>query len=278
VSATAEVQKAQAALQDVPIMQKGREQSLATVSQISSVLGESQRQLGETEIRAPISGIVSKRYIEEGELVASLSSFSSGTAIVRIEDRRQMLVNLDVNEIDVARMATGMKAEVMATGMKAEVTVDAIPGRTFAGTVTKIAPASKSTAVQGQPVPTEAVVKYEVEIRLVAADPALRSGMSAKCSLEVVHKSGVLLLPSEYVGKDKKGRFVELPPATKEGKPERREIVAGSESGSSIEIMSGLKEGDRVQKPTYKGPERQGMMSMSDGEEGSGNAENKSEE
>lgn len=248
-SALDDLKKAEASLRDVEALQRSREQSLATVSQIESVLSESERQLGETEIRAPLDGVVSRKLVQEGELVASLSSFSSGTAIVRIEDRRTLMVKLNINEIDTARLKVGMKARI---------NVDALPEDQFSGEVKKIAPTS--TVVQGA---SDSVVKYAVEIWVDGSNPKLRTGMSAKCTLEVERRNGVLNLPAEYVGQDEKGEsFVELPPKSKDkdAKPERVTVKTGLSTGARIQILSGVAEGTTVQRPPFTGPKRKGFM------------------
>lgn len=250
--AISDVAKARAALQDVQSLERSLDQNMATVSQLSSVLQDSQRQLRETSIRSPITGVVTKKLLKEGELATGLSGFSAGTPIVRIEDRTSLLVLLNVNEIDVAKMTEGMKATV---------TVDAIPNEKFAGSVKRIAPTSV-TATPGQTA-SDAVVKYEVEIRLDTTDSRLRSGMSAKCDLEVIRRNKALLVPKDYVGKDEKGNyFVELAPAKKGEKAVRRDVKVGAESGAQYEILSGVKEGDLLSRPAYKGPPRKGMMQM----------------
>lgn len=260
-SALAAVSQAGAALRDVEVLGKQREESRATVDQIRSVLSDSERQLRETEIRAPMSGIVTKKLIEEGELVTGLSTFSSGTSIVRIEDRSSMRVMLDVNEIDVARMTLGMKAEVE---------VDALPSEKLQGAVMKIAPSSKAsgTATAAASSGTDAVVKYEVEILVTSAPGALRSGMSAKCSFFVVDRKDVLQLPAEFVGQEGDKHFVDLalPETAKpEAKPERKTVTIGSASGSVTEITSGVNVGDKVQRPEFKGPARKGAMDFGGG-------------
>jgi HlyD family secretion protein len=262
-SATAAVAQARASLRDVEALIASREQSRATVAQVGSVLRDSRRQLRETQIRAPMSGIVTKRYLEVGELVTALSAFSAGSSIVRIEDRRTMRVKLNVNEIDVARLANGMTASIE---------VDAIPETLLKGRVSKIAPASVALAAQGQAqaaAASDAVVKYEVEIVLDETHPKLRSGMSARCTLEVLRRDKTLLLPVEFVGKDKEGRFVMIPATKPGGRATRRAVRVGASSGTMIEITEGLKEGERVARPEYTGPPRQGFMQFGpDDEEG----------
>ncbi len=262
--AVSDVAKAGAALQDVASLQKSRDQNLATVSQLASVLQDSQRQLRETQIKSPITGVVTKKLLKEGELATGLSGFSAGTPIVRIEDRTALRVLLNVNEIDVAKMSNGMNASVA---------VDAIPNETFRGSVKRIAPTSLSGA-ESTATSTNTVVKYEVEILLDKADLRLRSGMSAKCTLDVVRKAGVLVVPKDYVGKDDQGYFVnkegdiaplhpdsEQAPA-KEKPMNKTRIKVGAESGVQYEVIDGIKEGDKLVRPKFSGPDRKGMMMM----------------
>jgi len=253
-SAQADLAKARVALRDVDALQQANIQNRQSVIQLRSVLDDSLRQLGETEIRAPMSGIVSQKLMQEGELVSGLSSFNSGSAIIRVEDRNTMRVNLSVNEIDTARLRLGMLADV---------TVDAIPGKTLRGTVKKIAPtslAANQAAGQMQAASADAVVKYEVEIWLTESDPRLRTGMSARCSLVVSEKKGVLTLPADFVGKDAKGYYVEIAPRDPKGKPTRKDIKVGVTTNARVEILEGLNEGDKVAKPKFTGPQRSGFM------------------
>ncbi|HEY0866240.1 MAG TPA: HlyD family efflux transporter periplasmic adaptor subunit [Fimbriimonas sp.] len=250
-SARAEVAKAKAALQDPAIMAKQREQSLATVDQLGSVLSDAERQLRETQVRAPIGGVVTKKMLEVGELATGLSGFSAGTPILRIEDRRSMRVKLDINEIDVAKLQLGQTARVE---------VDALPNVPMEGTVVKISPASNQSAA-GQPT-GDAVVRYQVEVLLDRPSPQLRSGMSAKCSMDVVKRNNVVVLPIEFASKNGNRYTVEVVSGSgKAAKTAKREIKVGVATGAKLEVLEGLGAGEIVQKPKYTGPERKGMMS-----------------
>jgi len=154
-------------------------------------------------------------------------------------------------EIDVAKLTDGMRAQV---------TVDAFPNDKFTGHIKRIAP----TSVESQPgqANSDAVVKYEVELRLDTNDKRLRSGLSAKCTLDVVRRTGVVLVSKAFVSKDAKGHFVNLAPTTKEGKPTRKEIKVGAESGAQFEVISGVNVGDKLVEPAFTGPTRKGMMQM----------------
>lgn len=255
-SAAAAVEQARAALDDVAALEKGKEQSIASAKQLSSVLGNSERELGETEIRAPISGVVTQKLVQEGELVASLSGFSAGTPVVRIENRDQMKVTLDINEVDVTKLSAGMDVDI---------DVDALPNQPLKGSISKISPISQnmtSTTAAAAAATGEPVVKYTVEVLISNKEPKLKSGMSAKCSMLVVNRKNVLRLPLEFVGKEGTVRFVMIAPAGKEknAKGTKQVVKVGESSGAFIEIVSGVKEGTKVVKPDFKGPERKGMM------------------
>jgi HlyD family secretion protein len=240
---------AKANLQDPAILAKGRDQNQASIDQLRSILSDSERQLRETEIRAPFGGIVTKKGIEIGELATGLSSFSSGSTIVKIEDRTTMRVTLNMNEIDVARIKNSMPAVVE---------VDALPTEKFSGKVQKISPASNEVAAGG----TDAVVRYKVEILLDAGSPTLRSGMSAKCKLDVINRKDVVLVPLDYLTKKGEDSFITLlnPDAKAKEKTIERKVVLGAQSGSQAEVVSGLKEGEKIVKPTFDGPKRKGFM------------------
>lgn len=250
MTALADLAKARAALNDPAALEKQKDQSLATVSQLRSVVGDAQRQLGETQIKAPISGVVTKKAIQVGELATGLSQFSSGSTIVTIEDRSSMLVKLDINEIDMAKLRLDMPASV---------DVDAIPDHPYHGVVKKIAPASKSSAT-GAAASSDGVVKYEVEIKLTDADSNLRSGMSAKCRVDVINHPQVITVPVDYLVTEGRNNFVLIATTNPKATAEKRAVVLGAKTGASVEIVSGLKEGEKIQKPKYTGPERKGFM------------------
>lgn len=257
--ALSDLDRAKAQLRDIEVLKKSRNQSVASADQINSVLGDSLRQLGETEIRAPIAGVVTRKLVQEGELVASLSSFSSGTPIIRLEDRTAMMVKLNVNEIDVAKLTLGMPARV---------SVDAFADQEVAGTVRKIAPATlATTAAAGQ----AAVVKFEVEVWLDPNNLNLKSGMSAKCTMITDKRAKTLQVPAEYVSKDADGSFVLLKPAKPTDEPKKVRVKTGLTSGARVELLEGVKVGDKLVKPEFTGPARKGAMQFgNDDEQASG--------
>lgn len=256
-SARAEVLRARAGLSDPALLEKSRQQAEASVAQLRSALQESARKLNETSIKSPLTGTISKKLLQIGEMASGLSSFSAGSTIFKIEDRTKMRVKLAVNEIDIAKLNVGMPAEVA---------VDAVPNEKISGKISKMAPARQLVNGAEVQVGTDAVVKYEVEIVLDKTVPALRSGMSAKCTMNVANRKNVVFLPVGYVEKKDSEFFVYFPgAAAKKGevaKPTRKKITVGVTSNSRYEILSGVKAGDNVVKPTFSGPPRKGFMQM----------------
>lgn len=245
-----QLKDAQNDLRDLPSLMASQRQQKASVDQLRYLVADGDRQLGETQIKAPLSGIVAKRYIQAGELVTASGSFNAGTPIVRVDDRSKLLVKLNINEIDVARMAIGQVATL---------TVDAVPEANFTGRVTKLAPAQNAASA------TDAVVKYQVEVTLDSSDPRLKSGMSAKCRVRTVDLKNVVKIPINYLGTDEKGTYVMLAPADakdKNAKPTRREVKVGVKSATELQIVSGLTGNEALVTPAYKGPKRQGMMNF----------------
>ncbi|MES1227642.1 MAG: efflux RND transporter periplasmic adaptor subunit [Armatimonadota bacterium] len=246
---------AQNDLKDLPSLGASERQQAASVQQLKYLVADGDRQLGETQIKAPITGVVAKRYIQQGELVTASGSFNAGTQIIRIDDRGKLLTKLNINEIDVARMQVGQTALM---------TVDAVPEVNFTGTVTKIAPAQNTSTG------TDAVIKYQVEVTFDKGDDRLKAGMSAKCRIHTIDKKNVVKIGINFLGTDDKGHFVMLAPANKKdpkSKPTRVDIVIGAKSGTEVEVVSGLKGGEAIVTPSYKGPKRQGMMGPGGGDD-----------
>ncbi|MCS7209322.1 MAG: efflux RND transporter periplasmic adaptor subunit [Fimbriimonadales bacterium] len=248
-AAQAELRGARLRLREIEMRQLELRQARASEKQAVSQFRNLIIQFSETDVRAPIRGVVTRRYREVGELVMSgTTGFGEGTPIMQVADLSRMRVKLNLNELDVAKVRVGMPVEV---------TVDALPERKFTGTVRKIAPAAHSS---GQTTAL-GVVKFAVEVYLSQTDPALRPGMTARCRILTARKANALRLPLEAIGKEDGREYVlRIVPGRTEpnGKPKTEKvfITVGLRSASHAEIVAGLREGDRVMKPAFAGPQR----------------------
>ena len=227
----------------------------AEVSQIQNQLNENLVHQHDTTLRAAMSGVVTKRYVEQGELITSaIGSFSSGTAIFQISDLATMLIKININEVDISKVRLGLLTEV---------SLDSAKGTVFPAVVRKVATSALSAdpAGQGGGGSSQGVVRFPVEIRVEKTDKRLKPGMSARCAIIVARRTDVLRLPANCVETVGGKSFVMLvTSAVKDGKPietaAKREVVTGLRGDDYVEIVSGLKEKDRVRPNPFTGPVR----------------------
>lgn len=199
----------------------------AAVRSSSAQWAQARDRLRETHITAPISGIVAVLAVQRGQSVIG-GLTGGGTLVLTIADLRAIQAHVPVDESDVAQIRPGMAVRI---------TTDALPERTFAGRVERIAP--QSTVVQN-------VIQFNVVVTLQDPDPALRLGMSVDAEFLITERKGVLLVPAEAVrGTDRRHVLIvdgeNLVPVP---------VETGASNGRFVEIVRGLREGQVV----YLGP------------------------
>ena len=152
------------------------ESTRAQVTQAEAALNQALVNLGHATIRAPIDGTVVQRSVDVGQTVAA--SLSSPTLFLIVGDLARMRVSAAVDESDVAKVAAGQRVAV---------TVDAFPGRRFAGTVAQ---------VRLQPTVTSNVTTYTTIVDVNNGDLALKPGMTAAAEIEIASRNGVVRVPN----------------------------------------------------------------------------------
>jgi len=133
--------------------------SEAVVAQRQASLASARVDLARTEIRAPVDGVVIKRSVDVGQTVAA--SLQAPELFVIAKDLRDMQVETSIDEADVGRILAGQKATF---------TVDAFPGRTFAGEVRQVRKSAQTV---------QNVVTYTVLVSASNPDGLLLPGMTA---------------------------------------------------------------------------------------------------
>ncbi|HEX9105065.1 MAG TPA: efflux RND transporter periplasmic adaptor subunit [Polyangia bacterium] len=186
-----------------------------------------------THILAPMDGTVTERGIQPGEVVTpGVQATFEGKALLTVSDLSTLLVKADLNQIDVAKVKLGQKVTV---------TLDALPGKSYEATITKIAPASITPK-------DKQVDVFPVEATLATADLSIKPGMTADVRIHIEKKPNVISLPIEAVVKENGKQFVsKVVPADKgKQKTDKVEVAVGARNDREIEIQSGIKEGDKV--------------------------------
>lgn len=192
--------------------------------------------LAETRVVAPRDGVVVTKYVDEGTIIQSgTSGFSGGTAIVQLAQVDRMYIDAQVDEADVA---------LIEAGQKVDITLDAYPESPKMGTVRKVFP----QATEEQNV---TYIHVQVEIDPMDVDERLRPGMNGTCDFEVESAEDVVLVPSEAVKENEGVTEVTVIKDPKKPLDEKtnqvvRQVEVGVRGDESVQILSGLKEGETV--------------------------------
>lgn len=191
-------------------------------------LKETMENLKKTTVSAPMSGVISKLSVEKGERVVGTSQMA-GTEMFRIADFSKMEAIVDVGENDIVRISPGDSSSIE---------IDAYPGRKFKGIVTQIANSAKNIATS-----FEQVANFEVRIEIVHDTPLL-PGMSANVSILAENKEDCTAIPIQCVFQRNHKTCVWTVGGN--GAVSLREIEAGIQDLSSIEVVRGLEPGEIV--------------------------------
>jgi multidrug efflux pump subunit AcrA (membrane-fusion protein) len=173
--------------------------------------------LADTVVRAPFSGVVAERLVSTGDYVTKGMKIA---VVVRVHPLR---VQLTVPEQSVSAVTVGQPVAF---------TVDAYPGRGFEGRVRFVSPVLKADQ--------RALV---VEAEVPNADGALKPGLFATARIEQKTKTPAVLVPAAAVQTAAGTSRVYV---IDNGQAEERIVTMGESDGDLIEIVSGVKAGERV--------------------------------
>ncbi len=208
-------------------------------------------------VYASATGTVIERTVEEGEMVqSSLTSFGEGTVLMKIADLSRMVVRSKINEVDIAKFHLGQEAKIK---------LDALPYENYAGSIVKIAPSAI----------TENNAKvFPVEISINATGETARPGMTAAVNIIGESRPDVLVIPIRAVFTDDKNQDIVylLPPEDKQAGQDKKKappqqplptpVTLGANDLQSVEVISGLKEGDVISLNEPLGQQNSMQMMM----------------
>ena len=185
----------------------------------------------ESVIRAPAAGTILTRAVNPGDPIVPLTSYQPGTEMATVADMRDLIFKGTVDEIDVGKLKVGLPARIK---------VGALPTDVVTGRVSRIAPQAQQK---------EGATLFDVEVELDLSNKiTLRAGYSANADVIVREKKDVLVIPERLVTFEDGGKkaTVELAGADPKAPGKKVEIKTGISDGLNVEVMSGLKKGDRV--------------------------------
>jgi RND family efflux transporter MFP subunit len=172
-------------------------------------------------VSAPFDGVITQRNIDVGSLVQA--DAASGTFLFQLMDSDVIRIQLYVPQDDALGVAPGTQAVAR---------VPEIPGREFPGMVTRIADALQ---------PGSRTLLTEIDVP--NPDHALSPGLYCRVELRIPRKTPSLIVPSEAIIFNRDGLSVAV---VEDGVAHIRKISLVRDLGTSVEVNSGVSNGDRV--------------------------------
>lgn len=192
-----------------------------------------------SEVTAPIDGLVlayvkaggntEVKFTRVGDQVTGQFDSQNPTYLLTLADMRSLIVKMRINELDVLKLKEDMPVEVM---------VDALRGEVFKAKISVISPQAEKEQRGGR--------VFRVEAALEKSDPRLRTGMTARVDAVLEKREKALRLPLTGLFEDKGAEVAYLKPEDKNGKPKQVIVKTGMRTELEIELLSGLKNGDKV--------------------------------
>jgi HlyD family secretion protein len=241
--------------------------------QEQATLSSARLDLAKVRIDSPISGLVTRRNIEEGEMVVVGTMNNAGTVLLTIADMSVIEAEVEVDETDIPFVQIGQMAKIK---------VDAFPDRTYAGRVTEVgnSPIQAAGAAGG----ARTATNFKVVVQLEGEVPDIRPGFTCTAEITTATRKQVVAVPIQAttvreVIVDQKGDIVREPvpadgaarprrPATpaadaplpagqsrkevegvflvKDGRATFTAVKTGIAGERFFEVLQGLKEGDEV--------------------------------
>ncbi|HET6512028.1 MAG TPA: efflux RND transporter periplasmic adaptor subunit, partial [Candidatus Kapabacteria bacterium] len=174
------------------------------------------RQLSDAAIKSPFAGLVSQRFVNQGETV------TPGVRIATIIDDSRMKLKVNIGEMEVGYLKTGDRVTV---------TVDALPGQQFSGRV---------AAISGK---ADMARTFSTEIEIENPGKALKSGMFARAEIMREAAREVAAIPANALITNGSKTQVYL---VKKGVAHLTAVKAGTATTELVEILEGVNAGDEV--------------------------------
>lgn len=189
-----------------------------------------------TMIMSPISGYILQRNVDAGDPVVPLTDAQEGTVLLVIANMHDLIFKGTVNEIDVEKIGPGMKADIA---------IAALPDAKIEGDLRKVDLQANQESGTSTSSPFNVGFNVELTNLTIKENIKLRAGYSATAEITVKKANNVLIIPERLlIFKDNKiyvNRFL-----AKNKKPLLQEIKIGLTDGINAEVISGLKENDKV--------------------------------
>ncbi len=198
----------------------------ARVEMDRASLASAREDLKDTQVKAPIRGRISKRYVEIGDWV------TRGTNLFRISDFTKIYLEAHVSDLAIARLNP---KKIFKNGIEAQVLVDSYPGKVFKGELTYIEPVASESRL------------FEIRIYMDNNDMLLLEGMYARGKIALEKLQGKLKIPvNALLDEIQDNNYNTVFVINKENIAELTRIQLGATNRNFAEVRTGIKEGQTV--------------------------------
>lgn len=193
-------------------------------------ISKSNASLSSTFIRSTITGLILDVPVKVGNSVIMSNTFNDGTTIASVADMTDLIFRGNIDETEVGRIREGMPVKI---------TLGALQDITFDATLEYISP--KGVEENG-------ANQFEIKAAVTVPDTVtVRSGYSANASIVLKSASGVVTVPESILEFSGDTSFVHvLTDSVPRQTFDRRRVELGMSDGISIEVKSGIAEGEQL--------------------------------
>lgn len=180
-------------------------------------------------IRATVDGMILDVPNKEGAFIVESSTYGAGTTVATLADMNDMIFEGLVDEAEVGKIREGMELVL---------NVGALEGEPFTALLEYISP--KGVEDQG-------TIKFQIRAAVTLSDKLfLRANYSANADIVLDKREDVLVINEGNLLIENGQHFVEVEVAPQQF--EKRKVETGLSDGINIEILSGLKEGEKIKR------------------------------
>ena len=194
-------------------------------------VSRSQAQMSTTLIRSTVNGLILDIPVKVGTSVIMSNSFNDGTTIATVANMGDLIFKGQIDETEVGRVHTGMPMKI---------TVGALQDQSFTATLEYISPKVEAAT-------TSSANKFEIKAAVKMPHGVnIRSGYSANAEIVLDRLTNVLSVPEGAVTYENGRAYVQVLTAATPQTFAKREVKTGVSDGMYIQILSGLKKGEKV--------------------------------
>jgi HlyD family secretion protein len=206
----------------------------AQVAQAKAAADRAAEDVANATIRAPIKATVLSRDVELGSPVSSILNLgANATLVMTLGDIDHVFVRGKVDEADIGRVRLNQQARIR---------VETFKDKVFNGRVTQISPMG---------VEKDNVTNFEVRVSIDNPGKELKANMTANAEIVLEEHQDAIIVPEAAVTYDaQKNAFVDV--VAPDSKTGRRKVAVkvGIGNGTKMEILEGLKPGDKIVLPS----------------------------